>query len=468
MKIQTIFAVALAASATFAQEIAPAPVPAPVPVPAPAPAESGNVAIAGNVSATTPIPAETAREFNKAATTHVKTSAKGRVDNDIDAWCKEMKITLGYVKGKDSFYIKGVERVTANVKDPVFVKSRSLAYAKAYQNAVSEYIFLKFGKTSTEQFNRVFNDFSQGLPPSTDVKGAVERIAEKTAQLTEAQLDAGLRKMGIAPNGSTADKRKLAQNLVIKQTIKDASGDAAGLLPVQTFEGWDESGKYAVGVVIRGGIDTEIVAECLKNKMKPTLSRPEAGMSVADALPSDDELVSQFGVRLFFDEKGTPALLSIGQWGSSYTGEDEELADAAEDHAREQALDEADDALTMFINSTLTMRSESDRGEETGREVETYADGSTVEKAVKQSIDRRFKESTMRGNDTASGRATVAGFPKIIKHPSGHKIAVCARVWSFDQYNAINRVKERPTVQPVSQPAQPMTPGTRRGRTYDF
>ena len=117
---------------------------------------------AAEVSVTTPIPAGTVSDVNKAATTHVKVSAKSRVDNDIDAWCKEMNITLGFVKGKNSFYIKGVERVTANVQDPTFIKSRSLAYAKAYQNAVASYIFQKFGTTSSEQFNKVFNDFSSG------------------------------------------------------------------------------------------------------------------------------------------------------------------------------------------------------------------------------------------------------------------------------------------------------------------
>ncbi|MBQ3809057.1 MAG: hypothetical protein II840_14000 [Kiritimatiellae bacterium] len=424
---------------------------------------------AAEVSVTTPIPAGTVSDVNKAATTHVKVSAKSRVDNDIDAWCKEMNITLGFVKGKNSFYIKGVERVTANVQDPTFIKSRSLAYAKAYQNAVASYIFQKFGTTSSEQFNKVFNDFSSGGEAASDVKSSFQRIADKAAQLTEAQLDEGLRKLGIKPEGNVAAKRTLAQNAIIKETIKKASGDSAGLLPVQTFEGWDENGKYAVGVVIRGGIETEIIAECLKNKAKPLLSRPESGMSVAEALPSDEEIVSQFGVRMFFDENGTPALLSIGQWGSSYTGDDEDMEDAAMDHARDQATDEANDHLTMFINSTLSMRSESQRGEEKGREVEAYSDGSSVEKAIKTSIDRRFQESTMRGSDTARGRALVGGFPKVITHPSsGQKIAVSAIVWSFDQYNAMSGIVDRPKVRQKPQEPVSTTPGNRRGRTYDF
>lgn len=425
-------------------------------------------AFAAEVQEPQTIPAESVKEVNAAVKTHVKLSAKSRVDKDIDAWCAETGTVLGFVKGKNSFYVKGVERVVDNVNSPSFIKSRSLAYSKAYQNAVSEYIFRRFGQSVSEQYQRTFNDYSVGVPPD-NVKNAFERIAEKTAQLTEAKLDEGLRKLGVTPSGSLESKRKLAQNLIVKKSVKTASGNSAGLLPVQTFEGWDENGKYAVGVVVRGGVVTESIADCLKRKVRPTLSRPEQGMSVAEAMPSDEELVSQFGVRMFFDENGTPALLSIGQWGSSYTGEDEDRAEEAMDHAREQASDEADDGLTMFINSTLAMRSESERGEDAGREAESYADGSEVEREIKMSLDRKFKESTMRGHDKMAGRMPVAGFPKVIVHPAnGRKIAVSAVVWSFDQYDAMSRTdtRRKPVAKPKTQ--QPTQPGNRRGKTYDF
>lgn len=425
----------------------------------------GGAAVATEV----PVPAEAVEEINAVAKVHAKgPSAKGRVDKDIDDWCKEAGVRLGYVQGKNAFYVKGVERVLDGVNSPTFVKSRSLAFAKAYQNAVAEYIFRRFGKSVSEQYQKVFMDSSVGTDGMA-VKDTCDRIAEKTAQLTEAQLDAGLRKMGVEPTGSVVQRRKLAQNMIIRRTVKTASGASAGLLPIQSFEGWDEAGKYAVGVVIRGGAETEIIADCLRRKVRPVLRRPEAGLTVEQALPTDEELVSQFGVRLFFDEKGVPALLSIGQWGSSYTGEDEELAEEAMDHAREQAQDEADDALTMFINSTLTMRRESERGEDSGRNADDMTDGSTVEKAIRASIDRSFRESTMRGEDTMIGRMPVAGFPKVIVHPNnGRQIAVSAIVWSFDQFDAMNRTPPpRKSEGNVSSGNQGPA-GNRRGKTYDF
>ena len=86
-------------------------------------------------------------------------------------------------------------------------------------------------------------------------------------------------------------------------------------------------------------------------------------MSVREAIPGDEELPAQFGVRLFFDETGTPALLGFGQWGVSYAGTDEDMLDRAEESARKQAERAANEVLTQFINSTISVSEESERAE---------------------------------------------------------------------------------------------------------
>ena len=63
----------------------------------------------------------------------------------------------------------------------------------------------------------------------------------------------------------------------------------------------------------------------------------DGGLTVAQVLPPEDEIVNNFGVRLYFDETGTPALLSFGQFGSSYTGKSERMAERAEEQAMRQA-----------------------------------------------------------------------------------------------------------------------------------
>ncbi len=382
-----------------------------------------------------------------------------------------MGITIGAVTKTDAIYLKGVERVTERVQSPNFVRSRSMAYEKAYQKAVASYVMDKFGAATVDQFNTYVADQSSNrLSPATDCKNTLERIAEKTAQLTEAKLDEGLRAMGVAPTGTLTEKRKLAEDSIVKSSIRKAVGSSAGLLPVQTFEGWNEGGQYAVGVVIRGGAETETIAECLRYKMRPTLVRPEAGCTVAEALPTDEELVSQFGIRLFFDKDGVPALLSFAQWGSAYTGNDEDMAEDAMDHALVQAEALANEQLTVFINSTISVKETSDKGEAKSTTALFDANGVPTEQKTVEFIDKAMKSSAIHGSDTLIGRSTVA--KKVIVHPSsGQKLAVCVRMWSFGQYEAMKRIieKPKPQVQAAPPAAQPEgTRGKRRGRSYDF
>ena len=428
-------------------------------------------AIAQESQTPEPVSPEAAAEVNKAVTTHVKkVSAKGRVAEDIAAYCKEAGVSIGAVRPDGALYLSGVERVAANAKSPNFVRSRMMAYSKAYQKAVAGYVMDKFGVEAVNQFNTYFKDQSSDrLQPSADAKSTLERIASKTEQLTEAKLDEGLRAMGLTPSGSVQERRKLAEDSIVSRSTRNAIGSAAGLLPVQTFEGWDESGKYAVGVVIRGGVDTETIAECLRYKMRPVLSRPGAGLKVADAIPTDDELVSQFGVRLFFDENGVPALLSFAQWGSAYTGTDEDEAEDVMDHAMVQAEALANEQLTTFINSTITVSESSDKGEAKTTDAVFDSNGVPSEEKLVNYVDSAMKSSTVKGSDTLIGRSTVV--KKVVVHPqSEQKLAVCVRMWSFGQYDAMKRVIERPKpaeAKPgAEQPAG--TSGNRRGRSYDF
>ena len=431
---------------------------------------------ATSVQTVTPaiVPAESAASMNKDVTTHVAPTAKSIVAADINAYCRERGITIGEVTPQGSIYLKGLRCVDVNNAHPDFIRMRTLNFAEAYSDAVAKYVMDKVGVTAAEQFNEAFVDQSSDrLQPAKTVKGTMERITEKTVQLTEAQLDAGLRKLGVAvePGASIGLKRDLARKTIQKTSVNDAVGSSAGLLPVQTFEGWDEKGKYALGCVVRGGEMVETIAECLRDKRRPVLSRPEAGLTVAEALPTDAELVSQFGVRLFFDKAGVPALLSFGQWGSAYTGTDEDIADDAMDHAMKQAKAEADDQLTMFINSTITLHQESGRGREKMDSVTFDENGVPTEQSVRNIIDTSLEQARQKGSDTMIGRSTVC--EKVLVHPaSGQKIALCVRMWSFKQYDAMRQIIEH---RPPSLPAGAATtvpasgtPGKSRGRSYDF
>ena len=139
------------------------------------------------------------------------------------------------------------------------------------------------------------------------------------------------------------------------------------------------------------------------------------------------------------------------------------------DHAMEQAEAIANENLTMFINSSVTLLKESEKSEDKIRDALFDENGVPSEVKVQEYIDRVSKSSETAGQDTMIGRSTVC--KKVVVHPAnGHKLAVVVRMWSFGQYEAMKRIIERPkpAVQ-VPAPAvnQPGPAGIRRGKNYD-
>lgn len=87
---------------------------------------------------------------------------------------------------------------------------------------------------------------------------------------------------GLVPLGGVA---RVPTSAVVASTSVDAAVQACSPA-LESFEGWTDNGKYAVGVALRGGLVTEEVASCLREKQMPKLARP-TGMSVREAIPGD-------------------------------------------------------------------------------------------------------------------------------------------------------------------------------------
>ena len=109
----------------------------------------------------------------------------------------------------------------------------------------------------------------------------------------------------------------------------------------------------------------------------------------------------------------------------------------------------------MFINSSISLHQESERGRIKENAAAFDANGVPTEQTVKGIIDTNLQQARQKGADTMIGRSTVC--EKVIVHPtSGQKIALCVRMWSFGQYDAMKRIIERRQPDPV--PAQPSAP----------
>ena len=431
------------------------------------------VALFAQETQTEQISAEGSESINKDATTYV--TSKEMMQEMFEDYAKERGISAyGVPNAKGTTYFCGSAAVKANVKSISFVKSRAMAYEVAYQDAVAKLVMDLTGQEMVKSVREYFDDQSDDrLERPANFAEAETGILKKLAVLTEAKLDQGLSKMGIDPAKYTAmkpeQKKQLFKDSLVKQSTRKAFYSAAGFLPVQTFETRTENGLYTVGVVIRSDADCTEIARCLRAKTRPAICR-ETGLTIQEALPSDKELLTQFGVRLYFDETGVPSLLSFGQWGSSFTGTDERKAERAMESAFAQAEASANEQLTAFINSKIAVAEATERGEIENENLKFNDNGTVDQEEFVKIIDRVAKSSTVTGNDSMIGRSTV--LKKTLVHPSGHKIAVVVRRWSFGQLEAaraiLNGGKRPPKVQAKPLNVMSGDRGKRQGRTYDF
>lgn len=415
------------------------------------------------------VPQGAVAEANKDIT--VEVPAKDRLEDAFAAYAEKRGFSYGDKTAKGSIYYKGKAAVDQNVVSENFIKSRAFAYERAYLDAVSAYVMDFFGHEIATTAQDYFGNNSSNAeePPklsTADMKKKIELLAD-------AKLDAALEQAGVDPakyKGSPViEKRTLLSDSIVKTTLNKALHGSSGCLPVKTFESRGTDGRYYIGVVVRVGADCTALAQSFKSQRRPALSR-EGGLTVKEALPkTTDDIVQTFGVRLYFDETGTPSLLSFGQFGSSYKGKSARMADRAELQAQKQAKALADSALTMFINSFTSTSDETTLSEANEVNRIFRADGSVEPEELANIIDIYRKNVKQTGSDTLKGRTTV--YERFVKHPhSGERVAVCVRRWSFGQVDAVNEVNNGcpAAVNPGEKPPVTHDHGISESPTYDF
>lgn len=463
MKKSLIWGLVFSGAAVFAAE------PAKVTVNA----DSANVTVNAE-SAKVTISADDTKSINADVKAAQPISSGMMMTDELEKFRKERQLpAYGTPNAKGTVYFTGTATVAANVASRDFIKSRSSAYDKAYTDAVAKLVMDRFGKEFTKKVRQEFSDEStdaENAPASLqDTRATLEK---KTEALKEAEVDEKLKNLGVDPsayvNKSVVAKKDLYRSSILNSVTRKAFGSAAGCLPVQTFETRAADGTYSIGVVLRSDAVCTEVARCISKKERPTLSRP-SGNPVAEILPTDDEMLTQFGVRLFFDEKGESALLSFGQWGSNYRGNDSRAIDRANNHALAQAENMANQQLTEFINSTIRVDGSSLRNEDEASQMLFKQDGSQSKEDVVKFVDQWSRSSETVGYDSMIGRGTV--YRKVLRHPSGHPVGVVVRVWSFGKLDA-ERSAIQGTVPKRNTPVQPSVQtegsGVRRGKAYDF
>ena len=412
------------------------------------------------------------KETVEAVASEAKASVKGKnlLKDAFKAFADEIGITYGTATPDGRFYSKGQSAVDADVASPQFVKSRSMAYERAYLDAVARFMIDCYGRETTARVAEFYGNQSSDAEDAPVAKA--NGLMAKIGLLAEAKVDKALAEEGVPSEkyakASIVEKRTLLRDAIAIETANKALHQSSGCIPVKTFEARGDDGRYYIGVVVRYDRASKTLAECFRRKVRPALVR-EGGLTVKQVLPPEDEIVNNFGVRLYFDETGTPALLSFGQFGSSYTGKSERMAERAEEQAMRQARMLADSGLTAFINSFVDASESSTVSEDiTDSRIFTDDGNATPEEASKV-LDIYRKTTKQTGTDTMKGRSTV--FEEIVTHPNGHKVAVVVRRWGFDTLDAVSAI-DAPPPKPSAKPTAPAAvregSGVRKGATFDF
>ena len=95
-------------------------------------------------------------------------------------------------------------------------------------------------------------------------------------------------------------------------------------MPIKTFEAFDNEGNSVIGVVAAvSSRMRQLAGQVAAGKaIRPDSDR--ARTPIADQIwaLSDDELVNEFGPRVWWDEHGYPTIVAFGQWAWSPAGLD--------------------------------------------------------------------------------------------------------------------------------------------------
>ncbi len=398
-------------------------------------------------------------------------SSRDMMEDCFEEYARERGFAYGIPTAQGVTYGKEVALVKVGTDSPNFVKARTMAFERAFEDGVARMMMDLVGKEMVTVSREYFSDNSDDIfDASVSPDHAVQRISEKATMLAEKELDAALVEMGVSPEDlnqkSLSERRNIFTDRLVKKAVKKAVGDSSGIIPVCSFECVDEAGTYSVGVVFRFDQKSREIARCLARKVRPPARHPGAPLNTL--LPPKESLMNQFGVRVVIDEEGMPALLSFAQFGVT-AGTDPRRQDRNQDAALHQAESLADQQMTLFVNSSVQAESVSETGELENEDVLFFDNGETYAQNVVQYVDRVRSSSIRQGSDSLAGRRTL--FSRVLTHPSGHKVAVVVRMWSFRSLDEVKKTLQGPKppkAAPAQKPKVQEGPAVRKGRTYDF
>ena len=331
------------------------------------------------------------------------------VDDMMQDW-KAEDPTVRSLRQRNISVIEGLAEIGVHVDHGDWGKARSLAYNRAYLDAMGAFVRQTNEEITTETVRDLLQDeTSIAFEADEDAATYLERIEEKVALLAEMKLDQELREAGMSDEElaglSVREKIPRYRDALAREVTSLAFGRASGLVPIKTFEAVDCDGNSTVGVVAVFSTRMRELAQRIQDgdAIRPDPER--AGVSLRDRIGelSDEDLVEQFGVRRWWDQDGYPVIVSFGQWGWSSKALSAAQRDRRYRFARNQAEIQAKSSLAEFVTVNAQFTSSSFVGAAIEEAVEVDADRFHEYVAGTNIADRMVEEARTRSTVQLTG-----------------------------------------------------------------
>ena len=388
------------------------------------------------------------------------------VEGMIEEWLREGPGRA--IRERDNLnVVQGTSLVPVKADNQRWAKARSLTFQNAFVQAMGEYMASVRQRTSVS----VMRDyFAEDIPESElryqegEAAGSyVERVVVKEAALVEQTLDQKLAESGMDQEEiqrltTPAQKRTALAESISRRTLNEAMGSAAGLIPVKTFEGVDDEGNTAIGVVAVYSERMRHIANQVSRREVIRSDPARARDSIADQVAGyrNDELPNEFGVRVMWDDQGYPAIVSFGQWGWSSANLSKKKRAQRRKFAMKQAENDALSNLTVFVRASTRFTEESNVGADLEEAFNLPRGGVPEETEEAEIADKLIERARIEAQVSLTGYTQERLWSA--RHPllDEHEIVGAVVYWSPAREDAIRKTvgMEAKHAPPKDEPSQ--------------
>ena len=357
-------------------------------------------------------------------------SAASLIEKQIMEFAEKKGITYGEPLAGNKIFEYSVKEI--NVNEPNFERKRILAFEKAFIEAQKKIAFYLSQQILTKTVSEYFQDESTGQPQEID---NWEVLKNKVLALTDAALNKALQKLGVDPSRlghiSLEKKRRIFLDSIRREVLKKTVEELSGTTIVQTLEGINKDGSYAVGVIVMYSPKLKQVVYDIVNGKEPSFVKLKKAKPLKDYLPKTPKSwMASWGVRIVWDSEGYPALISYGQWAYPYTKNLQRRTRLLEG-AKRRAIMLADAYIADFLDSKIVAVETGNLGGDIIENVvETPSD--EFKESIDALIDKYYEKVKRTSKVKVNGISTLA--VKTFKTKIGDRyfyIVVAARTWNY-------------------------------------